>query len=261
MTQARATSSRTGDADATAGPAALAPRLIEYLHPRVDESRILRFGDIGLRVNSKFEAIDALCFSSFRTPPEKALYLQLYHELQDMGMCINGRQWLGNTPTVVAGRNTLMRFGLVAMNEATFHTFHLHGHRWAMPGPVGTDRATIQSSAQVAPVSQFEDTRIFGPANSFFFAIKEGDSFMRAEPPKGEWHMHCHVLGHMMEGMMGSLLVVDEGDIFTPLPHGKPCPEPMSGGTAAGCQAWAPPSTSSIRTSHHCRYRSAPDQR
>jgi len=196
----------------------------------VDESMILRFGDLGLRVNQKLEAIDGLCISSFRTPPEKALYLQLYHELQGMGMCINGRQWLGNTPTVVAGRNTLMRFGLVAMNEATFHTFHLHGHRWVMPGPVGTDRSTIQSSAQISPVSQFEDTRIFGPANSFFFAIKEGDSFMRAEPPKGEWHMHCHVLGHMMEGMMGSLLVVDEDDIFTTLPLGKPCPKPMAGG-------------------------------
>lgn len=200
----------------------------------VDESRILRFGDLGLRVNEKFEAIDALCFSSFRKPPEKALYLQLYHELQDMGMCINGRQWLGNTPTVVAGRNTLMRFGLVAMNEATFHTFHLHGHRWVMPGPVGTDRGTIQNSAQISPVSQFEDTRIFGPANSFFFAIKGGDSFMRAEPPKGEWHMHCHVLGHMMEGMMGSLLVVDEGDIFGQLPHGKLCPAPMDGGNGGG---------------------------
>jgi len=35
---------------------------------------------------------------------------------------------------------------------------------------------------------------------------------MRAEPPFGEWHMHCHWLMHMSDGMMGSLLVVNDGD-------------------------------------------------
>ena len=76
-------------------------------------------------------------------------------------------------------------------------------------------------------VSQFEDTRVFGPANSFFFTIEEGNSFMRALPPLGEWHMHCHVLAHMMDGMMGSLLIVNGGELappFAPLPEGKPCP-------------------------------------
>ena len=32
---------------------------------------------------------------------------------------------------------------------------------------------------------------------------------MRAFPPLGEWHMHCHVLSHMGNGMMGSLLIVN----------------------------------------------------
>jgi hypothetical protein len=40
---------------------------------------------------------------------------------------------------------------------------------------------------------------------------------MRAGGPnpsdaKGEWHMHCHVLDHMMNGMMGSLKIVEAGD-------------------------------------------------
>ena len=40
---------------------------------------------------------------------------------------------------------------------------------------------------------------------------------------KGEWHMHCHVLSHMMTGMMGSLLVVDENQFAFGLPVGVEC--------------------------------------
>src|SRR5438309_3839720 len=123
-------------------------------------------------------------------------------------MCINGRKFLGNTPTIVSGRSTKMRFGIVGMGSDT-HTFHLHGHRWVIPGPDGNDPVSIQNSPQNSPVSQFEDTRLLGPANSLAFTIDgKSGSFMRAGGPPtdaslGEWHMHCHVLSHMMEGMMG----------------------------------------------------------
>ena len=122
-----------------------------------------------------------------------------------------------------------------------FHTFHIHGHRWILPGPVGTTLATIQTSPQHSPVSQFEDTRAFGPANSFVFTIDEDSglpSFFRAEPSVepsplptlGEWHMHCHVLDHMMQGMMGSLLVVTGGTVANPLPGATlVCPDDVAG--------------------------------
>lgn len=177
-----------------------------------------------------------LCFSVFRPPPDAAQYLMLYHELKGVGMCVNGRKFLGNTPTVVAGENTKMRFGVVGMgNFDGFHTFHLHGHRWIIPGPEGNSRNAIENSPQIAPVSQFEDTRAFGPANSFSFTIDPAQSgtFMRAEPPFGEWHMHCHVLNHMMDGMMGSLLIVQPSQAAPPttlLPVGKPCPAHVPGG-------------------------------
>jgi plastocyanin len=110
----------------------------------------------------------------------------------------------------------------------------LHGHRWVVPGParsaaqpiptasgdfVGGETSLpgegVQNSAMTKGVSQFEDTKIFGPANSFSFTINEG-SFMG--PPLvgigavGEWHMHCHVLSHMSDGMMGSLLIIDDSE-------------------------------------------------
>jgi FtsP/CotA-like multicopper oxidase with cupredoxin domain/plastocyanin len=186
------------------------------------EFRVVTAGDIDLVVNRE-SAVVALLKSRFRTPPTKAVYLQLFHMLQNGAMCINGRQYLGNTPTVVAGTNTLMRFGVVGMGS-DFHTFHLHGHRWTLNGPDGDELNLIMNSPQVRPVSQFEDTRTFGPANSFVFSIDEGNGFMRASPANGEWHMHCHVLNHMMSGMMGSLLIVNGGDVFFGLPHGVPMP-------------------------------------
>jgi plastocyanin len=187
----------------------------------------------------------------YQTLPDKALFLLLFHELQNGTpsdvMCINGRKYMGNAPTLVARtarvdentskvvNGTLMRFGVVGMGK-DFHTFHIHGHRWVIPGPDG-DRpggggvfAGIQFNPAVKAVSQFEDTRLFGPANSFLTTIQEG-TFMGArdsEAAVGEWHLHCHVLDHMEMGMMGSLVVQKSGAPFTELPAGDPsipCPK------------------------------------
>lgn len=200
----------------------------------------LQFGNIMFELDEKLTFIRKFCTSHYVTPPDKGLYLQLYHSLNG-AMSINGRTYLGNTPTIISGVNTRMRFGVVGMgNNDSVHTFHIHGHRWIIPGPHGNTPTTIQSSVADTPVSQFEDTRFFGPANSFVFTINgTSGSFMRAGGPspddsKGEWHMHCHVLNHMMMGMMGSLLIIEGGELVTSLPEGVPCDMPMDGGTGTG---------------------------
>ena len=190
--------------------------------------------NIGLSINKDSNSIIGIFMQRFVKPPTNALYLTLFHELKSApGMCMNGRTYLGNTPTLVAGTNTKMKFGVVGMGSQ-FHTFHIHGHRWMMPGPSGTTPGAIQGSTQNHPTSQFEDTRTFGPANSFTFTINGASgSFMRAGGPspadaKGEWHMHCHVLQHMMQGMMGSLLIVEEGDFAGALSKGTECDDNLS---------------------------------
>ena len=207
--------------------------------------RLVQDGELLLEVDKNLQFFRRLCWHFYSAPPTQALYLQLYHELGNGGMHINGRKYLGNTPTLIAGRRTKMRFGVVGMGNM-FHTFHLHGHRWVLPGPDGNKHVgggdtgepdTIQNSALVKAVSQFEDTKIFGPANSFVFTIHEDageKSFMRAEPALGEWHMHCHVLNHMETGMMGSLLVIQGGEAVTQLPRGVPCDMPMPAGGGMG---------------------------
>lgn len=161
---------------------------------------------IGSPVDKNGDAID---------PPTNAQYLLLFHELHG-DMCMNGRWKLGNAPTLVAGVNTKMAFGVVTMGDHA-HTFHIHAHRWVINGPDGIHPEDIERSIQNRAVSQFEDTRIMSAANSFGFTVKQG-SFMGSVFPSdptsglGEWHMHCHILSHMMNGMMGSLLIVNKGD-------------------------------------------------
>jgi len=206
---------------------------------RPEMARTIHRDSFTLELDEKMLAIRRFCIPRYRTPPTKALYLQLFHSLGDAGMCINGRKYLGNTPTMVAGTSTRMRFGVVGMGSDV-HTFHIHGHRWVIPGPHGNTPAATQGSIMDTPVSQFEDTRIFGPANSFVFTIQgQAGSFMRAGGPTqsqaiGEWHMHCHVLAHMMTGMMGSLLIINGGELAFSLPVGVPCPMDMGTGGMGG---------------------------
>jgi len=156
---------------------------------------IAKHGDLLLEFDPQFTSVARLCLPFYRQPPAKGRYLQLFHNLGDATMCINGRKYLGNTPTLIAGVRTRMRFGLVGMgNVDGFHTFHLHGHRWIVPGPDGDTLGAIQGSAQVTAVSQFEDTRTFGPANSFTFKVNQGSfmgSFFTPDPTQapglGEW--------------------------------------------------------------------------
>lgn len=211
--------------------AAATPVTISATVPVAAKPMLLQQGDQLFQVSPDLTAIMSFGFRHYRVPPTKQMILQLFHALGGDATCINGRQYLGNTPTIVSGPNTQMRFGVVGMGSE-FHTFHLHGHRWTIPGPDGNNPNAIQNSIQNSAVSQFEDTRTFGPANSFTFAINGASgSFMRAGGPGatdslGEWHMHCHVMMHMMTGMMGSLLIVQGGEAFTTLTEGTPCPDP-----------------------------------
>ncbi|MFB4193825.1 multicopper oxidase domain-containing protein [Streptomyces carpaticus] len=75
-----------------------------------------------------------------------------------------------------------------------YHTFHIHGHRWAenrtglLEGPDDTSRIV--------------DNKITGPGDSFGFQIIAGEGV-----GPGAWMYHCHVQSHSDMGMAGLLLV------------------------------------------------------
>ncbi|NLU73096.1 multicopper oxidase domain-containing protein [Streptomyces sp. HNM0575] len=75
-----------------------------------------------------------------------------------------------------------------------YHTFHVHGHRWA-------DNRTGLLEGPDDP-SRIIDNKITGPADSFGFQIIAGE-----EAGAGAWMYHCHVQSHADMGMAGLLLV------------------------------------------------------
>ncbi|MDT0463355.1 multicopper oxidase domain-containing protein [Streptomyces gibsoniae] len=75
-----------------------------------------------------------------------------------------------------------------------FHTFHMHGHRWA-------HNRTGLLSGPTDP-SPIIDNRIVGPGDSFGFQVLAGEGV-----GPGAWMYHCHVQHHADRGMAGLFLV------------------------------------------------------
>ncbi|MFD4475565.1 multicopper oxidase domain-containing protein [Streptomyces sp. NPDC058471] len=75
-----------------------------------------------------------------------------------------------------------------------YHTFHVHGHRWA-------DNRTGLLTGPDDP-SQILDDKITGPGDSFGFQVIAGEGV-----GAGAWMYHCHVQSHSDMGMAGLFLV------------------------------------------------------
>ncbi|WP_262701242.1 MULTISPECIES: multicopper oxidase domain-containing protein [Streptomyces] len=75
-----------------------------------------------------------------------------------------------------------------------YHTFHMHGHRWA------DNRTGLLEGPD--DVSRVIDNKITGPADSFGFQVIAGENV-----GAGAWMYHCHVQSHSDMGMAGLFLV------------------------------------------------------
>ncbi|MGX6751014.1 multicopper oxidase domain-containing protein [Streptomyces xantholiticus] len=88
-----------------------------------------------------------------------------------------------------------------------YHTFHMHGHRWA------DNRTGLLSGPE--DVSRVIDNKITGPADSFGFQVIAGEHV-----GPGAWMYHCHVQSHSDMGMAGLFLVAKpDGTIPGYEPH------------------------------------------
>ncbi|MFE2441999.1 multicopper oxidase domain-containing protein [Stenotrophomonas sp. NPDC087984] len=89
-----------------------------------------------------------------------------------------------------------------------YHTFHMHGHRWA------DNRTGLLEGPD--DVSRVIDNKITGPADSFGFQVIAGENV-----GAGAWMYHCHVQSHSDMGMAGLFLVAKpDGTIPGHDPHG-----------------------------------------
>lgn len=100
-----------------------------------------------------------------------------------------------------------------------YHTFHVHGHRWA-------DNRTGLLTGPDDP-SQVLDDKITGPGDSFGFQVIAGEGV-----GAGAWMYHCHVQSHSDMGMAGYFLVKKaDGTIPDYEPH-HPSAAKKSGGSS-----------------------------
>jgi FtsP/CotA-like multicopper oxidase with cupredoxin domain len=109
-------------------------------------------------------------------------------------MTINNRK-AHEAPDFVAKIGERVEFIMITHGDF-FHTFHVHGHRWA-------DNRTGLLEGPQDP-SRIIDTRTTGPGDSFGFQVIAGE---RVGP--GAWMYHCHVQSHADMGMAGVFMVTD----------------------------------------------------
>ncbi|TQS28950.1 multicopper oxidase domain-containing protein [Microbispora sp. KK1-11] len=110
-------------------------------------------------------------------------------------MTINNAK-AGEAPHFMAKIGERVEF-IVVTHGDFFHTWHLHGHRWA------DNRTGMLDNPQ--DQTRIIDTKITGPAESFGFQVIAGE---RVGP--GAWMYHCHVQSHSDMGMAGVFMVADE---------------------------------------------------
>ena len=100
------------------------------------------------------------------------------------------------TPMPKVNLGERVEFVIIGHGEL-FHTFHLHGHRWA------DNRGGFVSTP--ADTTRIIDNKTVGPADSFGFQVIAGEHV-----GPGAWMYHCHVQSHSDLGMEGMFVVRNE---------------------------------------------------
>lgn len=115
-------------------------------------------------------------FAAVSAPPKRADYLLVFHELPGIGLCLNGRTGLGNTPALVTGEGTRMT---VRCLNATHHpvAVTIPGYRWEQG-------------------SHYTDVELLPPGGGATLAILSGSAEGGGGP--GEW---------LITGRAGNLFV------------------------------------------------------
>jgi plastocyanin len=117
--------------------------------------------------------------------------------------CLNGRSFVGNTPTILAKAGQKIRWYVFNLDlSMTWHNFHTHGMRWKFAG------ATIDIRS-IGPAESFAFETVAPPALLLPHEIAEHQAEGKRLPGahryrlRGDFLFHCHVEMHMMAGLAG----------------------------------------------------------
>lgn len=162
------------------------------------------------------------------------------HTVTDAGggglesMALNGRSFVGNTPTIVAATGERLRWYVANLDLGMmWHNFHPHGQRWIVDGKAVDVRSLSPAESFVAdtivpPVilpsehdDGNEDDDRGGRRRRHRSGADEDDRHEREdhnlddEPDErvklqGDFLVHCHVEDHMMDGMAAIVRAVQQ---------------------------------------------------
>ena len=103
-----------------------------------------------------------------------------------------------------------VRIHLLNAGPSEEHTFHVHGHRW-----LDNDEGRPIDNKFLSPHSAVYHPEVAAPEGFVGLARALADDitvFDIEMEAAGEWMYHCHIYDHINAGMMGHLMVQEEGD-------------------------------------------------
>ncbi|MFI5892001.1 galactose oxidase-like domain-containing protein [Actinoplanes sp. NPDC051513] len=118
--------------------------------------------------------------------------------------CLNGRAFVGNTPTIEADAGQRLRWHVLNLDLGSmWHNFHPHSARWQLPAP-GGGAADVHG---LSPAEGFTADTVVPATVRLPCALEE----LQCDPPadacrvriKGDFLFHCHLEEHMMAGLAG----------------------------------------------------------
>ncbi|MFC4036477.1 multicopper oxidase domain-containing protein [Streptomyces polygonati] len=136
-----------------------------------------------MEIGAELGLFGMIAVTDERTPKVDREFVLFFHDVsaadapslaQDMSLC-NGGAFVDNAPTFTARAGERVRWRVSTLGNS-FHTFHIHGHRWRT-------------------ADGWVDTQLVGPATTLTVEYREDNP--------GDWIYHCHLPGHMMRGMAG----------------------------------------------------------
>jgi FtsP/CotA-like multicopper oxidase with cupredoxin domain/sugar lactone lactonase YvrE len=126
----------------------------------------------------------------------------------NLTFCLNGRAFIGNTPTIAGRPGEKIRWYLFNLDVGSiWHNFHPHSARWQIPAPPGV----ASDVHALSPVETFVlDTEV-PPAIRLPCELEE----LQCCPPRdaclvkvcADFLFHCHIEEHMMTGLAGLVRV------------------------------------------------------
>jgi len=163
------------------------PQSIVAQTPNTGRGKPVSAGGEVMEIGAELGLFGVLAITDEQTPEVDREFVLFLHDaspgdVPSLGRpadMFNGGAFLGNTPTFVARSGDRVRWRIAALGN-DFHVFHLHGHRWHSQGG-------------------WVDSQIIGPSTTLTVEYTEDNP--------GEWLYHCHVIEHMMGGMVGRYTV------------------------------------------------------